>query len=201
MHRPLPRRALAFFIPAAVVLAVACGFAYVSAQQVLRLGANDPQVQLAEDAATALTAGARPESVVGPGSAVAGMAGPGIVDAAVSLAPFVVVYDASDAPLASNARLDGALPAPPAGVLDAAVATGRNAVTWQPRPGVRIATVSVPWSGGTVLAGRSLRVVEEREDLALLLAAAAGLAGLVALTVAAIVAAALWPSPADPYPG
>jgi hypothetical protein len=194
MDRSPVRRAIALFLPAAVVLTVSCGLGYAAAQQVLRGGANDPQVQLAEDAAAALTVGAGPGTVVGTGSAVAGEAGPGTVDIATSLAPFIVVYDASGTPLASNARLDGDLPTPPAGVLRAAVASGRNTVTWQPRAGVRIATVSVPWSGGTVLAGRSLRVVEEREDHALQIATAAWLAGMAALVVAALVAAAVWPT-------
>jgi hypothetical protein len=132
---------------------------------------------------------------------VAGLAGLGAVDASVSLAPFVVVYDASGSALASNARLDGALPTPPIGVLKAASASGHNAVTWQPRPGVRIASVTVPWSGGTVMAGRSLRIVEEREDLALLLAGAAWAAGLVALVVAALIAAAIWPARAGASSG
>jgi hypothetical protein len=193
MDRTMIRRTAALFVPAALVLTVACGLSYASVQQALRGGANDPQVQLAEDAASALTAGASPGSVVGPGSAVAGLAGSGLVDAAVSLAPFVVVYNAAGSPLASNAQLDGELPGAPVGVLQAATASGRNAVTWQPRAGVRIATVTIPWSGGTVLAGRSLRVVEEREDLALLLASAAWAAGLVALVVATLIAAAIWP--------
>lgn len=189
----LLRRSVAFFIPAALVLTVACGLGYTVLQQALRGGANDPQVQLASDAAAALTGGASPASVVGPGSAVAGMAGSGTVDAAVSLAPFLVVYDRSGAPVTSNARLDGGMPQPPAGVLAAAAASGRNMVTWQPRAGVQFATVSVPWSGGTVMAGRSLRLVEEREDTTLLLAGAAWAAGLVGLVVAALVAAAIWP--------
>ncbi len=189
----LLRRSAAFFVPAALVLTVACGLGYTAVQQAQRGGANDPQVQLASDAATALTGGAAPESVVGPGSAVVGVAGTGMVDASVSLAPFVVVYDRSGTPLASNARLDGGIPAPPAGVLAAAAASGRNTVTWQPRPGVRIATVSVPWSGGTVMAGRSLRLAEEREDTTFLLAGAAWAAGMIGLVVAALVAAAIWP--------
>ena len=193
MDRETIGRAAALFLPAALVLTVACGVTYVSVQQVLRGGANDPQVQLAEDGAAALTAGAGPESLVGAGSAVVGLAGAGVVDVATSLAPFVVVYDAAGAPLASNGRLDGTLPVPPVGVLRAAAGSGRNAVTWQPRSGVRIATVTVPWSGGTVLAGRSLRVVEEREDLALVLVAAAWAAGLVTLVAVAFVAAAIWP--------
>jgi hypothetical protein len=66
-------------------------------------------------------------------------------------------------------------------------------VTWQPRPGVRIASVTVPWHGGTVLAGRSLREVERQEDNALFLAAAAWLVMLGALAATALVAAWLWP--------
>jgi CHASE2 domain-containing sensor protein len=66
-------------------------------------------------------------------------------------------------------------------------------VTWQPREGVRIAAVVVSWQGGTVLAGRSLAQVEIRENNALLIAVAAWLATLVALTFASLAAAWLWP--------
>jgi hypothetical protein len=67
-------------------------------------------------------------------------------------------------------------------------------VTWQPQSGVRIAAVVVPWQGGTVLAGRSLAQVEIREDNALLIVLAAWLAMLVALTLASLAAAWLWPA-------
>jgi hypothetical protein len=180
------RRLLARLLPPAVVLAVACGVAYGEAQQVLRSSANDPQVQLAEDAARSLDGGAAPASLVGTGSAVASLAGPGTVDVATSLAPFLAVYNESGTAIASNGTLAGAAPVPPKGVLEAAHSSGRDVVTWQPGPGIRIAAVVVPWSGGTVLAGRSLREVEAREDNALLLAVAAGVAGLAALVVAVL---------------
>ena len=60
-------------------------------------------------------------------------------------------------------------------------------MTWQPRVGVRSALVVLPWHGGTIAAGRSLRLVETRIDAigALLIfgwlaavAIVAGLAGL-----------------------
>jgi hypothetical protein len=51
---------------------------------------------------------------------------------------------------------------------------------WQPREAVRIATVTVAWKGGTVLAGRSLRLVEQRVTTAELIAGAAWLATLAA---------------------
>jgi hypothetical protein len=184
------RRALAFFLPVAVLATLGSGLVYVGVQQDLRGDANDPQRQLAEDAARALDAGAQPAAVVGGSK----------VDVARSLAPFVVVFDKAGGVLASDGELDGHDPAPPRGVLDAAGRDRPNVVTWQPRPGVRVATVTVPWQAGTVLAGRSLREVERRENEALLFVAAAWLAMMVALGVAALVAAWLWPSAlaADP---
>jgi hypothetical protein len=183
------RHLVARALPVAVALTVACAIAYGASQQLLRSGANDPQIQLAEDAARALDAGAAPASVAGPGSAVAGLAGSDPVDIGVSLAPFLIVYDASGRVLAATGRLDGVPPVPPLGVLDTARSAGRDVVTWQPRSGVRIASVAVGWSGGSVLAGRSLREVEGREDQALLLAAAAWIAGMVLLAGAVLTAA------------
>ncbi len=181
---PTIRRALAFFVPSIVLAALACGLVYAAVQQDLRMGANDPQLQMAEDAARGLDAGAQPPALVGATK----------VDVAVSLAPFLAVYDLSGKVLATDGSLDGHDPVPPAGVLEAARADPPNMVTWQPRAGVRIASVTVPWSGGTVLAGRSLREVERREDQVLLLAVAAGLVMLVALAVASLIAARLWPA-------
>jgi hypothetical protein len=179
------RRAIALFLPVAVLATLGSGLVYVAVQQDLRSGANDPQLQLAEDAARALDAGAEPASVVGSSQ----------VDVAQSLAPFLVVFDPTGHVLATDGRLDGHDPVPPLGVLDAARAQSPNVVTWQPRPGVRVATVTVPWQGGTALAGRSLREVERREDQLLLTVAAAWLAMMAALAAAALAAAWLWASP------
>ena len=49
-----PRRLVGWLLAPALVLTVACGLAYGEAQQVLRTAANDPQEQLAGDAARAL---------------------------------------------------------------------------------------------------------------------------------------------------
>jgi hypothetical protein len=99
--------------------------------------------------------------------APAQVVGSGTVDPSRSLAPFLIVVDPSGNVVASGARLDGSAPVPPKGVLDAAARLGEELVTWQPRPGVRIASAEVPIDKGRkgfVVAGRSLRVVEERED-------------------------------------
>lgn len=183
MHSPGLRRTLAFFLPVAVLATLCCGLVYAALQHDLRTGANDPQIQLAEDTARALAGGVPPVGLVGSSK----------VDVAHSLAPFVVIFDLSGKVVATDGQLDGHSPVPPSGVLESARLNPPNAVTWQPRDGVRIASVSLPWGGGTVLAGRSLREVEQREDDLLLIVTLAWLVILVALATAALVAAWLWP--------
>ena len=178
------KRGLALFLPLAVLATLACGLIYVEVQQTLRGGANDPQYQLAEDAAARLDAGAPPSSVVDIAS---------IVDPSSSLAPFVIIFDSNHTVLAATASLDGGPPVPPRGVLDAARPGAPSAVTWQPRAGIRIATVTAAWNGGFVLAGRSLRHVEQQEWNAELLAGAVWLAMLAALAATSLAAAWLWP--------
>jgi hypothetical protein len=93
--------------------------------------------------------------------------------------------------MASNARLDGSVPQPPAGVLDEARTSGRNIVTWQPAPGVRVAAVVIPWSHGTVLVGRSLKDVEDRQSTLIQIVGFGWLAGLIALAVVSLAGAYL----------
>jgi len=138
----------------ATVLALAL---YAIPQQVLRQGANDPQIQLAGDLVAKLEQGATPTEAVPAGS----------VDMARSLSPFVIAYDDFGHPLASQAQLDGSTPAPPVGVFDYVRQHGEERVSWRPRPGVRIAAIVQRVGGahaGFVLAGRSLREVEAREE-------------------------------------
>ena len=118
------------------------------------MGANDPQIQMAEDAASALMPGANVESVVPSAK----------VEIADSLAPFLIVFDKSGKVLASSASFHGAVPAYPAGVLDYVPQKGQDRVTWQPEAGVRMATVVGPIRNGFVMAGRSLTEVEKRES-------------------------------------
>jgi hypothetical protein len=121
------RRAIAIFLPSAVLATALCGLVYSVIQQDLRTGANDPQEQLALDAAARLDGGTTPHDVVGSQS----------IDLASSLAPFLVVYDPHGSVPATDAQLDGHPPMLPVGVLEAATANGRNAVTWQPGSDVR----------------------------------------------------------------
>jgi hypothetical protein len=105
----------------------------------------------------------------------------------------VIVFDANHNVLDSNASLDGGIPVPPPGVLDKASSGTPSAVTWQPRDGVRVATVTAAWSGGLVLVGRSLTRVEQQEDTAGRIAGFALPLILLALAFASLLAALLWP--------
>jgi hypothetical protein len=176
------RRAVAFFLPAAAAFTLAAALTYLVAQQDLRIGANDLPQQLAEDGVRALDGGADPTSIVGATT----------VPLETSLAPFVAVFDAQGTLLASDGLLDGHPPTPPAGVLRSAQATGRDAVTWQPRAGVRIALVVVPWHGGTIAAGHSLRAADTLIGTIGSLVALGWIAGIVVLGIAAGIADWLW---------
>jgi len=147
-------------------------------QQVLRQGANDPQIAMAGDLEARLESGVAPAAAVPAAS----------VDMARSLSPFVIVYNDQGQPLASQAVLDGQTPTPPMGVFDYVRQHGEERVSWQPVPGttsnkdeksvlnggmilqrshgVRIAAVIQRVAGptpGFVLAGRNMREVEARE--------------------------------------
>lgn len=144
------------FLPLAVIITLFSGILYFAVQQVLRQSANDPQIQMAEDAATALASGKAVESVV-PAA---------LVDIAASIAPYLVVYDDAGKPVAASGLLHNQMPALPPGVFDYARQKGEDRITWQPEPGVRSAAVVTRVSGsrpGFVLAARSLREVENRE--------------------------------------
>ncbi len=182
--RASARRFLAFFVPSASVGLLACLVIAVVVQQGLRQGADDPQTQMAEDAATRLDAGVPPGTLVdGP-----------TVDVGASLAPFLAIYDSAGNVVATNGRLDDKAPVPPQGVLTTAAQTGIDRVTWQPRPGVRMAIVVLPWAGGTVLAGRSLRRVEEIETNLESLALGGAIVLVAVAAAVAVFGAWVWPS-------
>jgi hypothetical protein len=149
-------RVFLFWLPLAASISVLSALVYVAVQQDFRQTANDPQIQMAEDAAAQLEAGQQPQAVVGAGK----------VDMARSLAPFLIVYDEAGRPVASSAQLNGQTPSIPAGVFSSVRQSGEDRLSWQPEQGVRSASVVTQYGGshpGFVLAGRSLREVEKRE--------------------------------------
>ncbi len=130
---------------------------YAVVQQVLRQGADDPQIQMAEDAATKLAAGQSVQGIVPVEK----------VDIATSIAPYMIIFNANGTPIASSAQLNGQTPSIPSGVFDSVRKNGEDRITWQPQDGVRSAVIVTQFKGsstGFVLAGRSLREVEKRED-------------------------------------
>ncbi len=145
---------LRLYLPFAVVISAFCLLTYTAIQQVYRQAANDPQIQMANDAADCPRRRRVPSSRCCPSF---------MVSVAKSLSPFLIFYDAQGNVTGSTAVLDGQTPALPAGVLESTVQMGgENRRTWQPRAGVRIAAVIVSYKDGFVLAGRSLRESEAR---------------------------------------
>lgn len=184
-----------FWLPLAIASTIVLLTVYAAVQQDMRTGANDPQVELAQDGAAALENGIAPASLIGGAR----------VDMHASLAPFVIVYDESGNVLASSGYLNGQVPVLPKGVFDNAMnATDR--ITWQPASTTRIAAIVKHFGGpsasprqavststtaastpsgahmsGFIAAGRNLREIESRENQLLLMVSAA-LVGLLVLT-------------------
>lgn len=153
------------------VTTIGIGCTYLTGQQILRQSANDPQVQIAEDTANQLVKGTAADGVTTRLS----------VDLQQSLAPFIIIYDAQGNVQASQAVLDGNTPVLPNGVLDYTKRYGQHSLTWQPKPGIREAVVIQYFVGpnntsGYVLAGRSLREIEKRENALLFIAVYAWIA-------------------------
>lgn len=148
-----------FTIWALQMLTISLSFAliYCVAQQILRQGANDPQIQLAEDISIDLGNGRPPQTIIN-GKAI---------DLATTLRPFMTIYDDTGKPLTTSANLDGKAPEIPMGVFDYTRNTGEDRITWQPKAGLRYAVIVKHYTGkqtGFVIVGRSLREVEKQTD-------------------------------------
>lgn len=128
---------------------------FAGVQQITRSSANDPQVQMAEDAVSRLGNPAlSPQALIGSE-----------INMEKSLAPYLIIYDDLAEPVASGASLDGRTPVPPQGVFDYLRTHPEGRFTWAPKEGVRNAVVMKRIEGvhaGFVLAGRSLREAEAR---------------------------------------
>jgi len=179
--QPLFVRAIMVSVPIAVAVTGLTAAVYGAVQQDLRQGANDPQIQMAEDAAARLNAGAAPNQVVPSDQ----------IELEGSLQLYVMVFDAESRLMASSAQLNGQAPPFPPSVFDSARSRGQDRITWQPAPGVRSAVVVQPWRAGFVVVGRSLRLVEERIDQIFLLTGFAWLVTLGCTALAALLAAAV----------
>lgn len=144
-----PHAAAAVLVTAVILLV------YATTQQQYRTAANDPQLQIARDAVTALKQG-KPATAIIPADTI---------DMEQSLATCMQLYNADGKQVASNGYIGAKSPLVPAGVLDKARAEGEYAVSWQPTPTARMAAV-VEYTGGRqgnyVLVARSLEEAEKR---------------------------------------
>jgi len=146
------------FFPHAAAAVLVTGvilLVFAAMQQQYRTAANDPQLQMARDAVTALKQG-KPATAVIPEDTV---------DMEQSLATCMQLYNNSGRQVASNGYIGAKPPVVPAGVLYRARAEGEYPVSWQPSPMARMGAV-VAYTGGTqgsyVLVARSLAEVEKR---------------------------------------
>lgn len=149
------KKIMRLWLPLMLVTTILCLLVFVAVQQSLRQNANDPQIQMAQEAAEALNRGASFDSLTGSAK----------INIATSLRPFIIIFpDTGNRPVSSG-LLHNKIPVPPAGVFEYVRHHGENRITWQPEKGIRIAAVMLNFKGnysGIVLAGRSLREVEKR---------------------------------------
>jgi hypothetical protein len=141
------------------IISLVAGLVNLTVQQNYRQSANDPQIQMSEDLAHKISLNPIDTTLTLPEN---------LVDVSQSLAPFIIVYDDQGKVLSSAVVLDGQTPNLPIGVLAFTKTHMQNRLTWQPKVGVRIAAVITRFEGkssGYVLAGRSLREVEDREEM------------------------------------
>jgi hypothetical protein len=131
--------------------------AAMSLNGMFRRTANEPQTEIARQYASRLADGEQLEDVI-PARRV---------DLQQSLEPFAIFYNNQGIPIGGNGYLNQTLQRPPAGVFAYLRAHGNDTITWQPKPGVRIAAVMLRVAGpnpGFLLTGRSLRAVEQQES-------------------------------------
>ncbi len=141
----------------AIMITGVVGFPTVAVQQTYRQNANDPQVEITQEVAAAIQKGIPRDQIVGS---------TGSVDMGTSLSPFIAIYDENAKVVGTSGKLNNENPVPPSGVFDTVKQKGHIRFTWQPQPGVRVAAVMQEVKGDKttfVLAGRSLREVEQRE--------------------------------------
>jgi hypothetical protein len=175
MRRSLFRRAIASWLPVAAAASVLAFTVYAAVQQAQRSGADDPQLQIAHDAVSALDGGAAPAAVVPQPT----------VDIAMSEAPWIVVYGNDGSILASSGTFEEHPPEVPDDVVADARADER-VFSWEPRNGLRFATVASPYQGGVVVVARSMAEVERRESQTLAITAVGWALALAAAAVGAL---------------
>lgn len=168
LRNPLVRVWLAI----AGVATLVTGAAYAMVQQSTRLSADDLPLTTAQVAKQELVDNSDAKDVV-----------PTLkTDLRTDTSVFMIITDNSKHVIASSASLDGQTPLPPSGVFSFTVLHGSNHFTWQPSPGVRLATRIVKYgnspNNGFIITGQSLKPFEDRISTYTWIALAGWLASL-----------------------
>lgn len=146
------------WFPLVITLTIVTMFIFITVQFVVRTGANDPQVQIADSVARSLSKDIVPAVFMSEDT----------VAIETDMSPYVVVFDANGGPVMGNGLLHGELPVLPLGVFTRTLQTGENRITWSPERGVRQSIVVRHYHddkrvlSGYVLSGRSLHEPEYR---------------------------------------
>lgn len=121
------------------------GCVYVCIQQSLRLSANEPAASAAKQVLVKLQNGGTPQNVL-----------PEKTDLSTSITPFVYIYDDNKNLTATSAAYGSEDITYPKSVLSEIDKSGESRITWQPKSGLRFATVGIKYSAGYIIGCYSL---------------------------------------------
>jgi hypothetical protein len=149
--------------------------AFVMVQQSTRLAANDAPLALNQ------AVRARLDNRYSPDAAV--LTQPSNLS---DLAPFAILTDSKLNVEASSTPAGKAMILPPSGSFAYTKAHGQNRFTWQPSPGLRIATIITSYQGGSqyIVTGQSLGEAQSRIQVYTALMVLAGLGVIIWATLA-----------------
>lgn len=162
----MSRRLVPWFL-SIILITLLCGLIGIVVHQSYRQNANDPQIQIAEDIASAFQNNQFTDEIV-KSSFESFMPTKMQVNIGESLSPWIQIYNELGEVMESSAMTTDAQSVPhiSKGIFDAVKKSGEDHVTWQPKKGIRQAIVVTKFSGlrsGYIVAGRSLKEIEKRE--------------------------------------
>lgn len=172
MNKPLANPLVRAWLAVIGVATLVLGGAYAMVQQSTRLSADDLPLSSAQVAKQELESGSSPKDVV-----------PTLkTHLRTDTSVFMVITDDSQHVLASSAVLDGQTPLPPQGVFSFTTYHNTDHFTWEPKPGVRLATRVTRYGSGAdtgfIITGQSLQPYEDRISTYTWIALAAWLAAI-----------------------
>jgi hypothetical protein len=126
------------------------GTAFVCVQQSLRSSANGPAIAAAQEVQLRLHNGVKTEDAIDQKT-----------DISTTLLPFEYIYDNNKKLIATSASFGSESFTYPQGVLDSINKNGECRITWQPKSGLRFATVGIKFDGGYIVGCSSLSESEK----------------------------------------